>query len=76
MPSIGKDSPNPHTKTDTRSKTGATTIKHTLGSNQATFELKYENIYLWRRALLICYFKILGSHEKKQKLNGMTLTRN
>ncbi|CAC5374224.1 unnamed protein product [Mytilus coruscus] len=64
MPSIGKDSPNPHTMTDTRSKTGATTIKHTLGSNQATFELKNENIYLWRRALLIRYFKILGSHEK------------
>ncbi|CAG2246638.1 unnamed protein product [Mytilus edulis] len=64
MPSIGKDSPNPHTTTDTRSKTGATTIKHTIGSNQATFELKNENIYLWRRALLIRYFKILGSHEK------------
>ncbi|VDI61731.1 Hypothetical predicted protein [Mytilus galloprovincialis] len=64
MPSIGKDSPNPHTTTDTRSKTGATTIKHRIELIQATFELINENIYLWRRALLIRYFKILRSHEK------------
>lgn len=61
MPSTGKNTP---TSTSTRSKTGATSIKHTPGSNQASFDLKDNNIFLWRRALLVRYFQILGNNNQ------------
>ena len=49
---------------NTRSKNGRyPLVNHAKGSNQASFNLTKETVFLWRRALLVRYYKILDKEE-------------
>ncbi|CAG2245138.1 unnamed protein product [Mytilus edulis] len=53
--------PSPKALHNTRLKTGTMPFQYTPGSNQGSFSLTNDSIFLWRRALIVRYITINGT---------------